>query len=361
MSNLSKMGTELQVMYGAKTNSPSSELVNSINDSQSTIELVDASVLPDAPNLLTIGEGEDAETCVYDGITGNVVNIVMRGFQGGAKAWDAGTPVARNFTAYDHDAFKQNLNSLGTSAVEDLSSDGGVVTELLTANRLVTVGSGGTYVTLQEAFDGEAHWNPGPYGVEIRMLSGYEISSGVNLTAGNFRHITLTGEDAVHEVVNGFTGDLISYNDVVGFTLDVLIDMKGLGRDGIRAVNSNFVVSGGAGVKNAGAFGIRATTCNFDASGSIFTGAGERGVNCVQLTNGNVNNSDLEGAGSHGLRVQALSLVSANNAMCRRGEEDDDNDVFITNGGIVAFGLAQRTGGQNVTPNELSSSGFILQ
>ena len=361
MGQLAKMGTELQVMYQAIVNSPSSGLVSSINIGDSTIELEDSSVLPDAPNILTIGEGDDAETCIYDNITGDVVNILMRGFQGTAKSWDAGTPVSRNFTAYDYDTLRQNLNSLGSSALENLSGDGGVVTELLTADRLVTVGSGGTYNTLQEAFDGEAHWNPGPYGIEIRMLSGFEISENLTLTAGNFRHMTLTGEDAVHEVADGFTDDVVLYRDIVGFTLDVLIDMKGLGRDGIRAINSNFVVSGGAGIKNAGAFGIRATTCNFDASGSIFTGAGERGASCVQLTNGNVNNADLEGAGDHGLRVQALSLVSANNAKCRRGETDSDNDVFITNGGIVQFALAQRTGGQNVTVNELTSAGFIFQ
>jgi len=98
-------------MYPAKINSPSSTLVNAITDSQTTIELVDVSVLPDDPNLLTIGDGEDAETCLYTNITGSVVTV-QRGFEGVAKAWDAGAPVARNFTAYDHNTFKSQIEGI---------------------------------------------------------------------------------------------------------------------------------------------------------------------------------------------------------------------------------------------------------
>lgn len=249
----------------------------------------------------------------------------------------------------------------GTAAFEDMSRDGGIVSTALEADRLVTVGDGGDYATLQEAFDGEAHWISAGYEIEVRMLSGFEISTGVQLDAGNFRHFRLTGEDAVHDVIDGFTGHVIVFNDVIGFTLGVLIDMKGEGGDGIRAVNANFVVNEDCGVINAGDFGIRATTSNFRAVGSNFHGSTNRGVNCVQLCNGNVNNADLEGAGDHGLRVQAMSIVSANNTMCRRGEVDTDNDVFITDGGIIQFGLGGRTGGTNVPVNELTSAGFILQ
>lgn len=249
----------------------------------------------------------------------------------------------------------------GTAAFEDMSRDGGIVLTVLEADRLVTVGDGGDYATLQEAFDGEAHWISAGYEIEVRMLSGFEISTGVQLDAGNFRHFRLTGEDAVHDVIDGFTGHVIVFNDVIGFTLGVLIDMKGEGGDGIRAVNANFVVNEDCGVINAGDFGIRATTSNFRAVDSNFHGATNRGVNCVQLCNGNVNNADLEGAGDHGLRVQAMSIVSANNTMCRRGEVDTDNDVFITDGGIIQFGLGGRTGGTNVPVNELTSAGFILQ
>ena len=297
---------------------------------------------------------------------------------------------------YEKNNITQALNQIKETAVTVLSEDS-----------VVTVGSGGDYSTLQEAFDGEAHQIPGLYSIEVRMLSGFVISSGIELNAGDFRHFILTGEDEIHEVANGFTGDIISYNDVLGPTLDVLIDMKNEGRDGIRAANSNFVVNSGCGVINAGECGIRAARCNFNASRSNFSGAGLIGVTCVLSTDGNVNNADLEGAGNHGLRVQSLSTVVANSAQCRRGAEDSDNDVFVTNGGVIHFSsndnsdfpyyytfrglqstpppnpeeydiyinsidglyyiyedgawheLKPKTGGQNVTSNELTSKGII--
>lgn len=106
----------MTTMYEAKVNSPSTILSSSITDSQTTIELEDATVLPDAPNLLTIGDGEDAETCRYTNIDGNTVTV-EREFEGDAKGWDTGTPVARNFTAYDHNAFKDNINNLKDKTV----------------------------------------------------------------------------------------------------------------------------------------------------------------------------------------------------------------------------------------------------
>jgi hypothetical protein len=43
---------------------------------------------------------------------------VQRGFQGQARAWSAGTSVSRNFTAYDHDAFKANVEALNEAQSE---------------------------------------------------------------------------------------------------------------------------------------------------------------------------------------------------------------------------------------------------
>src|SRR5690606_29264219 len=98
-----------QIMYPGKVNSPQTELASAIDDEQTTIPLLDASVLPDPPNLCTIGTGEDAETVLYTGKSGNNLTGVTRGFQGTAKAWVQGTKVARNFTAYDYDALRENL------------------------------------------------------------------------------------------------------------------------------------------------------------------------------------------------------------------------------------------------------------
>lgn len=100
-----------QTMYAAAVNSPQTELAAAITASATTITLVDASKLPTAPNLLTIGSDTTAETVRYTAINGNALTVV-RGFQGAAKSWSQGTKVARYYTAYDHDAFVANIREI---------------------------------------------------------------------------------------------------------------------------------------------------------------------------------------------------------------------------------------------------------
>lgn len=99
-------------MYPGKINSPQTLLLVSIDDTVTTISVADASLLPDAPNLATIGLDESAETVLYTGKSGNDLTGCTRGFQGTAKAWIVNTRIARNFTAYDWDAARQNLEDL---------------------------------------------------------------------------------------------------------------------------------------------------------------------------------------------------------------------------------------------------------
>ena len=99
----------LQPMYPAIANSPQTELAADITADDTTIPVLNAAALPPAPNLAVIGSDEMAETVLYTGIDGNNLTGVTRGFQGAAKAWVQGTKVARNFTAYDYDALRENL------------------------------------------------------------------------------------------------------------------------------------------------------------------------------------------------------------------------------------------------------------
>ncbi|ETT64954.1 hypothetical protein BSK66_08040 [Paenibacillus odorifer] len=97
-------------MFPAVANSPATELSAAITDIQTTITLLDASKLPDAPNIATIGVDESAETVRYAGKSGNDLTGVTRGFSGTlAKAWGIGVGVARYFTAYDADALRGNV------------------------------------------------------------------------------------------------------------------------------------------------------------------------------------------------------------------------------------------------------------
>lgn len=98
----------MRQMYPAVVNSPGTELAADITATDTEITVLSASGLPPAPNLLTIGSDETAETVRYTAIEGDVLTV-ERGFQGTAKAWSAGTKLARNFTAYDHDAFVGNI------------------------------------------------------------------------------------------------------------------------------------------------------------------------------------------------------------------------------------------------------------
>ncbi len=102
----------LITMYEGKVNSPATTLSSGIDATVTTISLVDASVLPDAPNIAVIGTGEDAETILYETKVENALSNVTRGFQGVAKAWDSGTSIARLFTAYDYNTLKGNITDL---------------------------------------------------------------------------------------------------------------------------------------------------------------------------------------------------------------------------------------------------------
>lgn len=90
-------------------NSPVTELSAAINDTATTITVLNGAALPDAPNLATIGQGDNAETIMYAVKTGNTLTDVVRGFQGSARAWPANSKIARNFTAYDYDAMREML------------------------------------------------------------------------------------------------------------------------------------------------------------------------------------------------------------------------------------------------------------
>lgn len=110
----------MQTMYQAIQNSPPTSLINNITASDTTIQISDSSLLPAGPNLAVIGDGINCETILYTSNVGNVLSGVTRGFQGTAQAWSSGTVIARNFTAYDHDTFKANIEAHETILAEGI-------------------------------------------------------------------------------------------------------------------------------------------------------------------------------------------------------------------------------------------------
>ena len=110
-------------MYPAKNNSPTTTLTVSLNTSDQSMTVADASVLPAAPNLAVLGTGDNAEIVKYTAISGNTITISRGFYNTTAASWPAGTPVARNFTAYDNDAFKENIEQLNTGKQDVLTFD----------------------------------------------------------------------------------------------------------------------------------------------------------------------------------------------------------------------------------------------
>lgn len=102
-------------------NSPVTTLASGIDTTQTTITVIDGNKIPAAPNLATLGGGESTETILYTGKTGNTLTGVTRGFQGTAKAWTTGTQIGRFFTAYDHDTFLNNINSIQAMPTAEMS------------------------------------------------------------------------------------------------------------------------------------------------------------------------------------------------------------------------------------------------
>ena len=101
----------LEPMYPGKVNSPATFLAKNITTEDTKIEVIDPSVLPDAPNLLCLGTGKNTETILYNKIEGNIISDCKRGFQGKAKAWDKMTVVARIITEYDFGSLQRNLKN----------------------------------------------------------------------------------------------------------------------------------------------------------------------------------------------------------------------------------------------------------
>lgn len=110
-----------QTMYSGIVNSPQTELSAAISNVQNTISVTDASKLPAAPNLATIGNDETAETILYTGKSGNNLTGVTRGVEGAAKSWSSGVKVARNFTNADYENMRGNISDLDIRATAHLA------------------------------------------------------------------------------------------------------------------------------------------------------------------------------------------------------------------------------------------------
>jgi len=115
--------SELLTMYPAQANSPETSLSGALTAAGTTVNVVDGSVLPDAPNLLTIGaDGGSAETVLMTAKNGNTLTVERAQNGTTARAWSAGDVIGRYFTAADQTALQENINRLNEGKAEKPSS-----------------------------------------------------------------------------------------------------------------------------------------------------------------------------------------------------------------------------------------------
>ena len=115
--------SELVKMYPAQANSPETSLSGALTAAGTTVNVVDGSVLPEAPNLLTIGaDGSTAETVLMTAKSGNVLTVTRAQNGTTARAWSAGDVIARYFTAADQTAMQENIKKLNENKAEKVAS-----------------------------------------------------------------------------------------------------------------------------------------------------------------------------------------------------------------------------------------------
>ena len=106
---------ELKTMYPAQPNTPETTLAGALTTSDTSVTVLDGSILPDAPNILTIGaDTTTAETVLMTAKAGNVLTI-ERGYDGTTpRSWTKGDIIGRYFTAADQTAVQENIKALDT-------------------------------------------------------------------------------------------------------------------------------------------------------------------------------------------------------------------------------------------------------
>ena len=115
--------SELVTMYPAQANSPETSLSGALTAAGTTVNVVDGSVLPEAPNLLTIGaDGSTAETVLMTEKNENVLTVTRAQNGTTARAWSAGDVIARYFTAADQTAMQENIKKLNEGKAEKAAS-----------------------------------------------------------------------------------------------------------------------------------------------------------------------------------------------------------------------------------------------
>ena len=154
---------ELITTYPAAVNSKATVTMGALDQATTIVEVLDATVLPEAPNLLVLGTDQTAETVLMTARENNTLTI-QRAVQGIAKSWPAGTQIARNFTAKDWDDMRSNVEAIVTKILGLTASDVGARPDTWTptasdvgAMRMIYSNSMGGFSTLLDVANSLEH------------------------------------------------------------------------------------------------------------------------------------------------------------------------------------------------------------
>ena len=159
---------ELINLYPAAVNSRATVTLGVLNEESVTIEVLDATVLPDAPNLLVLGTDQTAETVLMTAKEGNTLTV-ERAVQGNAIRWPAGTQIARNFTAKDWNDLLENIDKIAAHKHTALEIGA------LPADEKVSVQQGGLYINSETTKEDKIEAQEG-----IRKLGAFSTVQTTN-------------------------------------------------------------------------------------------------------------------------------------------------------------------------------------
>ena len=199
--------SELVTMYPAQANSPETSLSGALTAAGTTVNVVDGSVLPEAPNLLTIGaDGSTAETVLMTAKSGNVLTVTRAQNGTTARAWSAGDVIARYFTAADQTAMQENIKKLNEGKADKVShATAGHFAGLDSSGNLTDSGKKpGDFANASHAHAGYA---------EVKIFSGVSVAASAWVSDSTYAaypyaaSIACPGVTASHvpEVVFGAT------------------------------------------------------------------------------------------------------------------------------------------------------------
>lgn len=112
----------LNKMYDGVVNSPETYLTQNLAADATIIYVADSSVFGELPNIAVIGTDQNAETILIKSKRSDGGLEVQRAIEGPAKRWEKTTAIARNFTNFDYQQIKDNIEKLNTGKQDSLTA-----------------------------------------------------------------------------------------------------------------------------------------------------------------------------------------------------------------------------------------------